>query len=107
MADLSDTDKKALLGADYKRAEAERDASRGVNDQTRLAKSKDDTAANIVSLSIGIGCLAFVIGLANYTSHGTPYNASLVLGCVVVVIDSAAVAAWFTMQRKAAGTKSS
>ena len=107
MADLSDADKKALLGADYKRVEAERDASRGVNDQTRLAKSKDDTAANIISIAIGLGILAFVIGLANFYSRGTPYNAGLVIGCTIVVIASAAIATWFMMQRKAAATKSS
>ena len=102
MADLSDADKKILLGADYKRMDAQRDASRGISDETRLAKSRDDMAADLISVAIGFGIVAFIIGFANYHSAGTPYNASLVIGCAVVVIASAAAVAWFTLQRKKA-----
>ena len=50
--------------------------------------------------AIGIGIVAFVIGFANYFSRGTPYNLKLVIGCVVVVLASAAVVV-FMRSRKA------
>ncbi len=100
MADLSDADKRILLGADYKRAEARRDAELGTTDQTRLAQSQKNKAEALVTGAIGIGIVAFVIGFANYFSRGTPYNSKLVIGCIVVVLASAAVVV-FMRSRKA------
>lgn len=95
MADLSDADKKALLGPDYRQAESTRDAQRGITDETRLANSRQEMKTSAVAGATGVGIVAFLIGLANYTSHGTPYNSTLVMGCIVVVLASAATVAWF------------
>ena len=100
MAALSDEDKKILLGADFKETEARQDVERGITDESRLAKTREDRAANLVAGAIGVGSVAFIIGLANYFSHGTPYSPVLVTGCIVVVLASAATVAWFTRSRK-------
>lgn len=99
MADLSDADKRTLLGAGYKEAQATRDVQRGVTDETRLAKSRQEVASNLIAVAAGFGVIAFLIGLANYFSRGTPYNPALVIGCLVVVIASAATVAWFKYRK--------
>lgn len=100
MATLSDADKKVLLGSDHAREEAERDFERGTTHEERLAKSRRDFATNVIGTAAGVGIVAFLIGLANYTSHGTPYNPTLVASCVIVVIASAAVVAWFMRSQR-------
>ncbi|MFN3890369.1 MAG: hypothetical protein ACK4MV_08225 [Beijerinckiaceae bacterium] len=100
MADLSDSDKRAILGAGYKKVQAERDALGGQSDEKRTADRRVRFAADMVSGAIGVGLLAALIGIANFYSRGTPYNASLVVGCVVVILASAATAAWFSRWRR-------
>jgi hypothetical protein len=103
MAELSDADKKILLGEDWKENQANQDASRGITDTTRSAAEKDKMASNIVTVASGFGIVALIIGIANYFSRGTPYNPALVIGCTIVVLASAATAAWFMRQRKSGG----
>jgi hypothetical protein len=100
MAELSDSDKRILLGANYKKEEARRDAERGITDQTRLVQSRKEMSANIIGIALGVGVVAFLIGIANYYSRGTNYSSTLVIGCVVVVMASVATVAWFMQQRK-------
>lgn len=104
MATLSDADKKALLGSDYKKAEAASDFARGGTHEERLAKSRKALAANVIRTAAGVGIVAFLIGLANYASHGTPYNPALVAICLAVVIGSVAIVAWFMNRRIAHNT---
>lgn len=102
MAELSDSDKRALMGADYKREEARRDAELGITDLTRDAQARENSESNITMAATGIGIVAFLIGLGNYFSRGTPYNPTLVGGCLVVVIASA-LAVGFMRYRKRNG----
>ncbi|MDP2355470.1 MAG: hypothetical protein Q8M31_05355 [Beijerinckiaceae bacterium] len=106
MAELSDADKKGLLGDDWKRKAAELDASRGITDISRSAAKKEETASNLIKLAMSVGFVAFLIGLANYFSRGTPYNVWLVTGCAVIVIASAAIAVWFWRERRSGAYRS-
>ncbi|MDP2358923.1 MAG: hypothetical protein Q8M31_23090 [Beijerinckiaceae bacterium] len=100
MAELSEADKKSLLGEDWKKKAAELDASRGITDVSRSAAQKEEAAANFIKIAIGVGFVASLIGIANYFSRGTPYSAGLVISCAVIVIASAATATWFWRDRK-------
>lgn len=100
MAELSDADKKTLLGADWKKNQASQDAARGITDTTRSSVDKEKMASNIVTAAGGSAIVAFLIGVMNYFSRGTPYNATLVIGCTIVFIASAATVAWFVWLRR-------
>lgn len=101
MADLSDADKKILLGAEYKQEGARRDAERGITDATRSAKAKEATISNVIMAASGAAFLSFLIGIANFYSRGTPYNATLVTVCAVVFLVSVAAIVWFKRSQKA------
>lgn len=100
MADLSDADKRSLMGADYKDKQSAFEKKMGITDETRASKDKASTVSTIIGGSVGLAIVAFLIGLANYYSHGTAYNATLVLACAVIVIASAASAAWLLINRR-------
>jgi hypothetical protein len=100
MADLSDADKKILLGAGYKQDAARLDAERGITDATRSAKARAETINNLIMVSSGAAFLAFLIGIANFYSRGTPYNATLVTVCSIIFIGSMACIVWLKRSQK-------
>lgn len=100
MAELSDSDKKTLLGAGYKDAQTERDLKTGETDQVRVARARDTMMGNAVMFASGLGIIAFLIGLANFYSRGTPYSPTLVIGCAGVVIACMAVTVGLSWYRK-------
>lgn len=99
MADLSDSDKKILLGSGYKADQAARDAKSGITDATRLAKRKSEIANDLMFGAVGVGVIALIIFVTNFYSVAIPYNANLAIGSAVVVLGSIAVAVWFGKSR--------
>lgn len=100
MADLSDADKKILLGANYKQDAAARDAERGVTEESRRAKKLEALATDMIMGGIGVGLIALIIAVTNYNSIGTPYSPTLVTVCMLVVAASAATVIWFIRSRR-------
>ena len=100
MAELSDADKKVWFGAGYKDQQAQRDLKSGETDQVRAAQARDSMLANSVMTAWGLALIAFLIGLANYYSRGTPYNSKLVIGCLIVVTASVVTALAITRYRR-------
>lgn len=94
MADLSDADKRALLGKDYKAERVERDIASGVTDATRSAKSKADMLSNVMLTALGFAVVALLIFCTNFYSVSGPYNSTLAIGSAIVAIASLAVAAY-------------
>lgn len=100
MAELSDSDKKILLGATHREDLATRNAAKGITDASRTAEARERMATDIISGAIGVGAVALVIGWANYYSIGTNYSRGLVIGCAIVVAASALLATWFLRSRR-------
>ena len=100
MAELSDADKKILFGDGYKDVQTLRDLKTGDTDQARATKARDIMLANGAMTAAGLGFVAFLIGLANYYSRGTPYSPALVIGCLIVVIACVVIAIGLSHYRK-------
>ncbi len=94
MADLSDTDKQALLGKDYKAKMLERDTASGVTDASRAAKGKADMLGNIMFTAVGVAIVALLIFTTNFYAVSGPYNATLAMGSAIVALASLAIAAY-------------
>ncbi len=92
MVELSDADKKAILGANYKSKSQERDLAIGATDASRLAKENADKAQTISTTAFGVAVVALLILVTNFYSVASPYNPGLAIGCALTVAAAAGIA---------------
>lgn len=104
MAELSDSDKRILLGENYK-AEAEaRRASSGVTDAMYASRERDAKYAAIYNASIYIGIVAAVIFGANYFATAFPYSTNLAIFSAVAFLIALAAGFWARNRRQGIAT---
>ena len=104
MAELSDSDKRILLGENYK-AEAEaRRASSGVSEAMYASRERDAKFAAIYNASIYIAIVAVVIFGANYFATAFPYSSSLAIFAAVALVIAVAAGFWARNKRQGIGT---
>lgn len=101
MAELSDSDKRILLGENYKEeAEAQRALS-GVTDAMYASRERDSKFAAIYNASIYIGIVAAVIFGANYFASAFPYSPSLAWFAAIAVVVAVVAGLWAKSKRSA------
>lgn len=79
MADLSDADKKILLGENYKEIAKQAQIASGVTDRMKAAQESADKMDGLAKAAIFFAVVAVLILGANYFATSFPYNQTLQL----------------------------
>ena len=97
MAELSDHDKKILLGPNYKALEEQARRDSGLTDKQHLAESKRGKTTGYRMTGAIFAGLAAIIFVSNHMQASGPYQPNLAWAAAIVGVLSAAVAVYMHM----------
>lgn len=96
MAELSEHDKIALLGANYKELEKQAQTRSGITDATREAREREAWLESISYGAFGVGAVALLLVLGNlYGGSATGSSPTLLWTSLAVAVIGAG-AGWYT-----------
>ncbi|MDB5570090.1 MAG: hypothetical protein JWN93_1273 [Hyphomicrobiales bacterium] len=105
MASLSDSDKRILLGENYREIERQEQAASGISDHTRDATASMAKVEGLAMTCVFFAVVAAIIFSTNWFAVSGPYQPTLAMiaGVTFVVAVVAAVAAFTKRNQMRAG----